>query len=107
MTDLKGRSQKQKIHEYQGIEPFVMRISRKINDVLVQQLCQTTVIQFHNFNDTREVSFCPYFSYMLKSKSSVGLQQRKPIPECDTTCCSEDFSILMWLDAVCQQNLSL
>lgn len=36
-----------------------------------------TVSQFHNLNNTREVSFC--FSFMLKSKSSVGLQQRKKV----------------------------
>lgn len=85
-----------------GHRALCHEISRKINDVLVQQLCQTTVIQFHNFNDTREVSFCPCFSYMLKSKKSSKIAAEKPVPECDTTC-SEDFS-MMWLDAACQQN---
>lgn len=62
-----------------GYQSLFHEISRKINDVLVQRLCQTTVSQFHNLTDTREVSFCHCFSYMLKSKSSVGLQQRKKV----------------------------
>lgn len=74
--------------------------SRKINDVLVQWLCQTTASQFHNPNDTREVLFCPCFSYMLKSQSSVGLQQRKSIPEAYITCCSAEFSRWGWVQFV-------
>lgn len=78
-------------------------ISRKINYVLVQWLCQTTASQFPNPNDTRDILFCHCFSYMLKSQSSAGLQQGKSIPEADSTGCSAEFS-RMRLGAVCQQN---
>lgn len=81
--------------------PFY-EISRKINDVLVQWLCQTTASWFPNL-DRRDVLFCHCFSYMLKSQSSAGLQQEKSIPEADSTCCSAEFN-RMRLGPVCQQN---
>lgn len=78
-------------------------ISRKINDVLVQWLCQTTASQFPNPNDTRDALCCHCFPYMLRSQSSAGLQQEKSILEADSACCSAVFS-RMRPGTVCQQN---
>lgn len=89
--------------KFRGIRASVSlshEISRKMNDVPV--LCQTTVLsRVHNFNDTREVSFCHDFFLYVKEQKFSRIAAEKVHLQCDTTCCSAEFS-RMGLGAVCQ-----
>lgn len=76
ITALEGKSQWQKIQGWQGTDLLFMKFQER----LMMSLCNGFAKQqFHNPNDAREVLFCCCFSYMLKSQSSVGLQQRKKV----------------------------